>query len=346
MANGTSQAAKVTVGDGTGVIAGGNGNDILIAEPQAFTASFQAVNGSGVAGTVRVSIEGDQLHIAADVTGLEPGQAHDLTINGLVASGHAPLDVLPMTSSLDTDHDGFIELREAQQGAGPVLMDLGAQTPAADGSLHVDHTFALNALPGLSPGASAADLLPLDFRAVELHGLGVPAGAGAGTGGEVNGTAGFKAALPVAAADLHVADASPAGTTAANTAANVPGVTLLGGNGADRLIGGHGDDVLVGGRGNDVLAGGAGNDDLIGGQGADRFVVGQGKDVITDFNPAEGDRLVFSHDANSPALVLHDTKQGTWIVAGTGAVEDPSTQGVLLLGVHAHSVTDASHWFA
>lgn len=341
MANGTSQAARVTVGDGTGVVTGSNGNDILIAEPQLFTADFQAVNGSGVAGTVRVSIDGDQLHIQADVTGLEPGQAHEMHIHGLVASGHAPLDVLPMTASLDTDHDGFIELREAQQGAGPVLMDLGAQSPAADGSLHFDQSFALNALPGLSPGATAADLLPLDFRAVELHGLSVSGNAGAGTTGEVNGTAGFKPTLPVAAADLHTT-----GTATDSTAVTIDGATLLGGNGNDRLIGGHGDDILVGGRGNDVLAGGQGNDDLIGGQGADRFVVGQGKDVITDFNPTEGDRLVFSHDANSPALVMHDTKQGTWMVAGTGAVEDPATQGVLLLGVHAHSVTDASHWFA
>lgn len=342
MANGTSQAAKVTVGDGTGVVTGGNGNDILLAGPQVFTASFTAVNGSGAAGTVRVGVEGSQLHVQADLTGLEAGQAHDMHIHGLITAGHAPLDTLPMAASLDTDHDGFIEFGEAQRAAGPVLMTLNSLTAGSDGSAHFDQSFALDALPGLTTGATVADLFPLDFRSVEVHGLSVLSNAGTGTQGEVNGTPGFKAALPAATADLHAEGA--AATT--STATSVGGATLLGGNGNDRLVGGVGDDILVGGRGNDVLAGGAGSDDLMGGHGADRFAVGQGKDIITDFNPAEGDRLVFSHDASSPALVLHDTKQGTWIIAGTEAVEDPASQGVLLLGLHAHSTNEAANWFA
>lgn len=345
MANGTSQTANIQTGDGTGIISGTNGSDILLAEPQVATATFQAVNGSGVSGSVRVSISGDQLHIQADVNGLETGQAHQMQIHGLTATGHTPEDSVALSSGLDADHDGFIELHEAQSAAGPVLMDLGNQTPAADGSVHFDHTYALQSLPGLAQGATVADLLPLDFRSVEIHGLSVTGTAGAGTTGEVNGTAGYKADLPVASADLHAQGAATA-TTAAAAATDVPGVTLLGGNGDDRLIGGHGDDVLVGGRGNDILAGGAGSDDLIGGAGADRFLVGQGKDVITDFKPSEGDRLVFSHDNPSAGLVLHDTQQGTWIIAGSGAVEDPASQGVLLLGVHAHSASDAAAWFA
>lgn len=343
MANGISQAASVTVGDGTGVVSGGNGSDILIAGPQTFSADLQQVNGSGVAGTVRVSVEGEQLRIQADITGLEPGQTHQMHIHGPVASGHTPLDALPLTAGLDTDRDGFVELNEGLPARGPVLMDLGGQTPGADGSLRLDQAFAFDSLPGLRPGVTAADLLPLDFRAVELHGLGVSGDAGAGTAGEVDGTAGFKAALPVAAAPLEAEPAAATGTTAAT---HMDGAWMLGGNGNDRLIGAQGDDVLMGGRGNDVLAGGLGDDDLIGGHGADRFVVGQGKDVITDFNAAAGDRLVFGHDPDSAALVLHDTPQGTWIIAGDGAVQDPATQGVLLVGVHTQSVSDASAWFA
>lgn len=340
MANGISQTAKVAVGSGTGVVAGGNGNDILLAGPEVFSAAFDAVNGSGVAGTVRVGVESGQLHVQADLTGLEAGQAHAMHIHGLVAEGHAPLDTLPMTASLDSDRDGFIELGEARPAAGPVLLTLGNPIAGADGSVHFDQSFALDAMPGLTPGATVADLFPLDFRSVEVHGLSVPATAGAGTAGEVDGSAGYKATLPVAAAALQ----AEAGTTTAS--AGEQGATVLGGNGNDRLIGGPGDNILVGGRGDDVLAGGAGDDDLVGGRGADRFVVGQGKDIITDFSPAEGDRLVFSHDAASPALVLHDTKQGTWIIAGTEAVEDPAAQGVLILGLHTQSPTEAAHWFA
>jgi|AGTN01.1.fsa_nt_gi Hemolysin-type calcium-binding repeat (2 copies). len=124
-----------------------------------------------------------------------------------------------------------------------------------------------------------------------------------------------------------------------------PGAFLLGGAGNDRLIGGHGDDVLIGGAGDDILSGGRGNDDLVGGAGADRFVVGEGKDVITDFNPAQGDRLHFLSDESSPALVLHDTPQGTWIIEGSGAVTDPASQGVLLVGIHVDSPSEAAGWF-
>lgn len=344
MANGTSQTATVTVGSGSGAVNGGSGNDILIAEPQLFTADFQPVNGSGVSGTVRVSVDGSQMHLVADLAGLGAGSPYPLHIHGLLASGDAPQDSVPLTSAFDTDHDGFLELNEVQRAAGPVLVDLGTPTAGADGSLHIDRTFDLNAMTGLTAGHTAADLFPLDFRSLEVHGLSVAAGAGAGTGGEVDGTAGYKATLPAATAALHAAGTG-AGTAAVDTSVNTPGVTMQGGNGDDRLVGGHGDDVLVGGRGNDVLIGGPGNDDLVGGPGADRYVVGQGKDVITNFNAAEGDRLVFSHDGPSQ-LVMHDTSQGTWIIAGTGAVEDPSSQGVLLVGVHAHSVTDAAGWFA
>lgn len=344
MANGISQGTTFHTGSGTGLLSGGNGNDVLLAEPQTFSATFQAVNGSGVSGSVRVSISGDQLHITADVNGLEAGHAHEMHIHGLSTPDGTPEDNVPITAGLDADHDGFVEKGEVQQAAGPVLMDLGSQVASASGTVHFDHTYALQSLPGLAAGVSAADLLPLDFRSVEVHGMTVTGTAGAGTPGEVNGTPGFKADLPVASADLHAAGTSA--SAAVNTAVSTPGAVLLGGNGNDHLIGGHGDDLLVGGRGNDILAGGAGNDNLVGGPGADRFIVGQGKDVVTDFNPTEGDRLVFSHDSSSAALVMHDTKQGTWIIAGDGPVNDPASQGVLLLGVHAHSVSDAAHWFA
>jgi Ca2+-binding RTX toxin-like protein len=55
----------------------------------------------------------------------------------------------------------------------------------------------------------------------------------------------------------------------------------------------HFSDIAVtGGSGNDTIAGSAGNDTLGGGAGADSFVLGAGgADVITDFTPADGDRL-------------------------------------------------------
>lgn len=72
--------------------------------------------------------------------------------------------------------------------------------------------------------------------------------------------------------------------------------TLQGNQGPDKLWGRGGNDNLLGGEGNDYLIGEAGDDTLSGGAGADFFVftsLKDGIDKITDYNPAEGDKLVF-----------------------------------------------------
>ena len=82
---------------------------------------------------------------------------------------------------------------------------------------------------------------------------------------------------------------------------------LNGGEGPDKVRGGRDNDVVRGGRnddwvfgdlGDDSLWGDLGDDTLTGGAGADRFWIrsGDGHDVITDFNAAEGDRIVLVDD--------------------------------------------------
>jgi Ca2+-binding RTX toxin-like protein len=53
---------------------------------------------------------------------------------------------------------------------------------------------------------------------------------------------------------------------------------------------------MHGGEQDDVLWDDAGNDTLRGGQGADvfHFTLGSGQNIITDFNLADGDRILFS----------------------------------------------------
>lgn len=75
---------------------------------------------------------------------------------------------------------------------------------------------------------------------------------------------------------------------------NLGNDTVDGGGGSDTLLGGKGDDVILGGTGDDVLSGDLGQDTLTGGAGADAFRFLGGDDRITDFNPAEGDRLLVS----------------------------------------------------
>jgi len=93
-------------------------------------------------------------------------------------------------------------------------------------------------------------------------------------------------------------------TTTSNSAELVGGGdgndTLGGLGGNDVVYGGAGNDTLTGGDGNDLLLGGTGNDTLTGGLGADVFAWRLGdqgiasapaRDVITDFNPGQGDAL-------------------------------------------------------
>jgi len=76
---------------------------------------------------------------------------------------------------------------------------------------------------------------------------------------------------------------------------NIGNDTCDGGDGADLVRGGQGDDQLTGRAGSDWLSGDRGNDTMTGGAGADIFhSFGEAEvDRVTDFNPGEGDRVLF-----------------------------------------------------
>jgi len=73
---------------------------------------------------------------------------------------------------------------------------------------------------------------------------------------------------------------------------------VSGDKGDDIVRGGQGDDVVLGGDGNDYVSGDLGSDTMTGGSGADLFhsFGAAGLDRITDFNRAEGDRLMLEPD--------------------------------------------------
>lgn len=87
---------------------------------------------------------------------------------------------------------------------------------------------------------------------------------------------------------------------------------IKGTNKADSLAGTASTDVVEGGRGNDVLDGGSGNDTLTGGSGADTFVLrsGGGHDVVTDFDAASGDRVMFDYGTYSDFMVFGRLSDG------------------------------------
>ncbi|WP_293680773.1 Ig-like domain-containing protein [uncultured Phenylobacterium sp.] len=67
-----------------------------------------------------------------------------------------------------------------------------------------------------------------------------------------------------------------------------------GDRGDDTVRGGQGDDQVLGGDGNDFVSGDRGSDTVTGGLGADLFhsFGAAGVDLVTDFNFAEGDRVM------------------------------------------------------
>lgn len=289
-------------------LTGGNGNDVLLSNgAQSWTGTLTAANGSGVAGTVTATLDGTELQVRVQATGLEPNQTHAAHIHGLTADG-APVDSTLATSVQDTDADGFVELAEARATQGPPLVDLtvaNGQFPiaAADGTLNFTSTIDLSELPQ----QQVSQMLPLDLRTVELHGLTVDSPEGTLTGGEVDGSSGYKATLPVAGAEL---------TASAGTATNA---ILRGDNGNDSLLGGSGNDLLLGGQGNDVLGGQAGNDQLVGGSGRDVFVVGQGADVVVDFQP-HLDKLSLSNGVNPNEIQVSESGGGLLLTAGDATI--------------------------
>ncbi|CAA7624279.1 hypothetical protein [Magnetospirillum sp. UT-4] len=293
--------------EGTDALVGGAGDDLLIAGPLQWTADFVALDASGFTGRVTIDQDGGQLRVVAVADGLVPGQSYALAIHGLSEIEGAPVDSLAGASGLDADDDGAIGQAELEAGIGPSLLELEPQVAAANGNIGFDQSFDLAALD-----ANAA-LFPLEFRAVELSAPGGP---------------------PAAVAELAPVDGSGA----------AEGVALAGAGGNDVLVGGAGDDLLVGGTGDDVLVGGGGDDSMVGNGGADRFVVGQGRDAITGFNPGDGDRVDFGHDADSAVLRATQTPQGLWLTIGDGAANAPGTEGVILVGIQANATTDIGDW--
>jgi hypothetical protein len=119
----------------------------------------------------------------------------------------------------DLDQDGFIEMLEAGRAAGPIILPLTSPPGTApngfptapNGVINFSEIYDLNnpaifaGVPPPPAGVSNPNsglLFPLENRVVEIHGLTVPGGVGAGTPNEVDGTPGYKVVLPVASGEI------------------------------------------------------------------------------------------------------------------------------------------------
>jgi len=116
---------------------------------------------------------------------------------------------------------------------------------------------------------------------------------------------------------------------------NLGNDTLDGGYGADQVRGGQGNDVVNGGPGNDFVSGDRGDDTVTGGSGADRFHDSQdaGIDRVTDFNYAQGDRVMLD-----PGTTFTASQVGADTVLDMGGGNQMILVGVTLANLPADYV--------
>jgi len=100
----------------------------------------------------------------------------------------------------------------------------------------------------------------------------------------------------------------------------------------NQLLATDGDDVLVGTRSNDWLEGGAGNDFMTGGGGSDTFVfrANGGNDVVTDFNAAQGDRVLLDSQTG-----VYDGQVGGFLGSLYDGMQIFNSRGTLVATVHS-----------
>lgn len=198
-------------------------------------------------------------------------------------------------------------------GAGDDLLEGGAGADSLDGGDGIDAAGYATSLAGVQASLDRPE----------------------GNTGDAAGDsyAGIENLLGSAFADRLEGDA------AANALRGEAGDDRLGGlGGDDRLVGGDGNDVIAGGSGDDRIYGGAGGDRIAGGAGADVIVIqpGFGRDVVTDFDGAAGDVILFDRDvfAGFAEVMAHARDYGA---DGTAIALDAENR-IILPGVDRSSL--------
>lgn len=146
-----------------------------------YTADLAPLNNSGATATATFTITDNKLlTVTISGSGFEPNMVHPQHIHGFLDDSKS---VCPPASA-DQDGDSYVEVAEGLPFYGQILLPL-TPFPTADsnGNISFSHTYTLG-----DDGVPTFETLnPLKNRAIVLHGLTLPANAGAGTNNEVNG---------------------------------------------------------------------------------------------------------------------------------------------------------------
>jgi hypothetical protein len=145
-----------------------------------YEAKLKELNGSGASGFATATINGTTLTVHVVATGLENG-AHLRHIHGGVetTSGNSRIQSSKCpTPNRDVDGDGIISVAEGVPDYGPVIVNLG-NFATSGGTVDEVLTF-----PNFTQS-----VLPLDKRAIVLHGM--------------TGPNGYDASIPIVCGQLH-----------------------------------------------------------------------------------------------------------------------------------------------
>jgi hypothetical protein len=146
-------------------------NDDVDAPGVVYTTQIQALNDSGVSGSVSVSLDGTQFTVHVTASGLVPNQIHPMHIHGFPSD--KPSD--DPDDDYDFNDNGTIDDAEAEEAAGPPLVPIvNAKDPNehpfdyfksdTHGKIDSTRTYQLTQ-------DDVKLLQPLDIRTFEIHGI-------------------------------------------------------------------------------------------------------------------------------------------------------------------------------
>lgn len=156
---------------------------LALASTTYYHTTFTTLNDSGVTGTANLELNDNMLSVHIYATGLQPNMGHAQHIHGTFDADGNPTQTMTPSLAQDANGDGFIELGEGQTTYGPILLPLfnsaGAFPTAPDGTIDFTNTYNLNDpsvydSPLSRDGTVAADLMPLNFREIVIHGMDAP----------------------------------------------------------------------------------------------------------------------------------------------------------------------------
>jgi len=153
------------------------------ATSQSFTVDLRPLNGSEAEGRGELSLDGNQLTVDIEATGLEPDRTHEQHLHGLAVAGQ---EATCPSDSEDSDGDRLVDLGEARSAFGPSIRAL-EPFPTVGGGGRLDYELGFT--------IKRESLEPLENRVLVLRGL--------SSGRRGNSSRAYVPDLPVACGDIR-----------------------------------------------------------------------------------------------------------------------------------------------